>query len=76
MEEEFIEILRNIMIGVTINLIVLCMCVIAKVCTSFLLFFCSILLVKCCKCIFLEAALVACVDPRHGVVSISVQGIS
>lgn len=67
--------MRNIMIGVTINLIVLYMCITANVCTSFLLF-CSILLMKCCKCILLEAALVACVDPRHGVVSVSIEGIN
>lgn len=47
--------------GIPKNLVPMHMHVIVNVCT--LLFFCSVLLTKCCKLILLEVALVACVDP-------------
>lgn len=62
------------MTGIPQNFVSLNMYVTVNVCTSSLLFFCSILLTTCCKLTFLEAALVACVDSRHELESTSVQG--
>lgn len=63
------------MIGIPNNLVPMNMYAVVNVCTSFLLFFCSVLLTECCKLI-LKAALFACVDPKHELGSTRVQRTS